>query len=64
MKRFIFSLEVSLGSLSVCHAADDVTAIKADTAYFTDGSCSQLKPGVDSTDLDGFKSALLKRVAA
>jgi hypothetical protein len=64
MKQFIFSLVLSLWSLNVCCAADDIKALRADTGYFTDASCSQLKPDVDSKDLDGFKSALLKNIAA
>ena len=63
MKQFILSLVFSLYSLSVCYAADNFEALKADTGYFTDASCSRLKPDVDSKDLDGFKSVLLKNVA-
>ncbi len=32
--------------------------------FFTDGSCRQLKTDVQSKDLDGFQSPLLKKVAA
>jgi hypothetical protein len=45
-------------------SAIDFQAMKADTAYFTDASCRQLKPAVQVKDLEGLKSALLKKVAA
>ncbi|MHC4740939.1 MAG: M60 family metallopeptidase [Planctomycetota bacterium] len=38
-------------------------AIKADMAFFTDPSCSQLKTRIRLKDLDGFESDLLKKVA-
>jgi len=42
---------------------NDVEALKADMAFFTDASCSQLKPGIKQGDLPSFKSELLKSVA-
>ncbi len=63
VKRLALSLLLSLWSLNVCSAADDIEALKADMTFFTDGSCSELKTNVQSKDLDGFKSTLLKTVA-
>ena len=45
-------------------AANDVGALNADTQFFTDASCSRLREGVGAADLAGFKSGLLKTVAA
>ena len=64
MKRFILSVSLSLWSLIACGAANDMEALKADMTFFTDASCSQLKTSVQLIDLDGFKSDLLKTVAA
>jgi len=64
MKRCILSLALSLWSLSACGATNDIEALQADMAFFTDTSCSQLTTGVGLKDLDGFKSDLLKNVAA
>ena len=47
-----------------CGAANDIEALKADLQFFTDASCSRLKTRVKPQDLVGFKSALLKTVAA
>ena len=47
-----------------CAAAYDVEALKADMRFFTDASCSELKAGMKSQDLAGFRSGLLKTVAA
>ncbi len=49
---------------AVGDAAYDVEAIRADAKFFTEASCSQLKAGVSAQDLAGFKSDLLKSVAA
>jgi hypothetical protein len=38
--------------------------LKADVEFFTDPSCSHLKPSIQAKDLDGFKSKVLKTVAA
>jgi hypothetical protein len=45
-------------------AAYDVGALKSDMRFFTDASCSRLKTDVKQQDLAGFKSELLKTVAA
>ena len=47
-----------------CAAKEQVDALKADTGFFTDVSCRQLKGGVTSNDLPAFKSELLRTVAA
>jgi len=44
-------------------AAYDLEALRADRKFFTEASCSQLKPGVSSQDLAGFQSDLLRTVA-
>jgi len=64
MNKAILLLLLSLWSLNPCDAAYDIESIQADMAFFTDASCGQLKPGVQSKDLDRFKSDLLKMVAA
>jgi len=64
MKRFILSVSFLLWSLTAYGAADNIEALKADATFFTDASCSQLKTSVQLKDLDGFKSELLKKVAA
>ena len=47
-----------------CAAAYDVEALRADLGFFSDGSCSLLKKDVTQQDLAGFRSGLLKTVAA
>lgn len=64
MKYLVLSLVFSLCFLNICGAAEDVEALKADAAFFTDSSCAQLREGVDSKALEGFKSDLLKNVAS
>ncbi len=64
MKTFILSASFLLWSLTAFGAATDMEALKADMTFFTDASCSQLKTSVQLKDLDGFKSELLKTVAA
>lgn len=44
--------------------AIDADALAADAKHFADPACTQLKPGVAAADLAGFKSDLLKSVAA
>jgi hypothetical protein len=39
-------------------------ALTSDRTFFTDSSCSQLKPGVKVEDLEGFRSDLLETVAS
>ena len=64
MKTFILSVSFLLWSLTAFGDAADIEALKADMAFFTDASCSQVKTNVQSEDLDGFKSELLQTVAA
>jgi len=64
MRRFILYLFLSLWPLRACGAANDIEALQADMAFFTDTSCRQLKTGVQLKDLNDFKSDLLKNVAA
>jgi len=64
MKRFILTVSFLLWSLTAFGDATDMEALKADMTFFTDASCSRLKTGVQSKDLDGFRSDLLKTVAA
>ena len=64
MKTFILFVSLMFWLSTAYGAADDSKAIKADVKFFTDASCSQLKTGVQLKDLKGFKSALLKKVAA
>jgi hypothetical protein len=45
-------------------ASYDPEALTADMKFFTDSGCSELKPQLKPQDLAGFKSALLKSVAA
>lgn len=63
MKTSVLSLLLSLWTLIAYGATYDIESIQADVAFFTDASCSQLKPGVQLKDLDRFKSDLLKAVA-
>ena len=65
MKRIGLMNLLLLGCLStVCHAANDIEALSADTSFFIDASCSELKKSTRREDLAGFKSDLLKTVAA
>jgi len=64
MQRVILSVSLSLWSLIPCNAAHDIEALRADMRFFTDASCRQLRPRVQSKDLDGFRSDVLKTVAA
>ncbi len=64
MKHLILSLLFSLCLLNADGAAYEIDAIKADMTFFADASCRELKADVKSKDLDGFKSDLLKDVAA
>jgi hypothetical protein len=61
--QFLLSVLLALCSLTTVNASDDLEALKADMKFFTDPSCSELRAGVKSPDLGGFKSDLLKRVA-
>jgi hypothetical protein len=64
MKRSLLRVLLLAGLSAACAAAHDIEALRADMQFFTDGSCSELKESVRSTDLAGFKSELLKSVAA
>jgi len=64
MKSSVPSVVLWLGSLVPCGAAVDLEALKSDMAFFTDPSCRQLKASVQLKDLDGFRSGVLKTVAA
>ena len=64
MKRFILCLAVSLGLLNVCAAANDVESLQSDAEFFTDATCSRLKPDVRAENLGRFKSDVLKTVAS
>ena len=64
MKKFVLSLLLSLCSLNVCDAANDIEALQADITFFADASCRQLKTNVKLKDLERFQSDLLKTVAA
>ena len=59
-----FSISILLCMQLAGGAVTDVEALKADSKFFTDGSCSELKTGVKQHDLAGFKCGLLKTVAA
>jgi hypothetical protein len=64
MKKLVLSLLLSLCSLHVCDAANDIEALQADITFFADASCRQLKTNVKLKDLERFQSDLLKAVAA
>jgi len=63
MQRTILLLWLLMASLVAYGAEEKVDALKADLAFFTDSSGSELKPGVTLKDLEGFKSEELKSVA-
>jgi len=64
MKTLARVLLLLLCSLAATGATADMEALRADTAFFADSSCSQLKTGVKPEALKGFQSELLKDVAA
>jgi hypothetical protein len=64
MKRTILLIPLLLGAIAALSAETKSEALKADLNYFSDSSGSELKPNVRSNDLAGFKSELLKAVAA
>jgi len=64
MKRLSLPVLLVLSWSALCDAAYDVEALSADRKFFTEASCSQLRAGVSAQDLAGFKSNLLKTVAA
>ncbi|MHC4249355.1 MAG: M60 family metallopeptidase [Planctomycetota bacterium] len=64
MRRVAIFVPAFLCALAAPGAAIDTKAIEADMSFFTDASCSRLKKGIRSRQLRGFKSELLKTVAA
>ncbi len=48
----------------VGEAAYDADALRADLRYFTDSTCSRLRPEVGRKDLSAFRSELLGKIAA
>ncbi|MBM4026609.1 MAG: peptidase M60, partial [Planctomycetes bacterium] len=64
MMRLGLAVLLVLCGSALCHAAYEVEAIEADGQFFTETSCSRLKAGVSARDLAGFRSDLLKSVAA
>jgi hypothetical protein len=64
MKKVILSVSVLLCPLAAFGAEIDTKALEADMSFFIDGSCSKLKKDVKPDQLKGFKSELLKKVAA
>ena len=63
-RQFLFALALPLLAIPAAAAAVVPAALQADMNFFTDTSCSTLKPGVGENDLGGFQSELLKSVAA
>jgi len=61
--RIAMAALLLLAMNTAAHAADDPESLAADARFFTDASCSRLKPDVRREDLSGFKSDLLKGVA-
>ena len=51
-------------SLTAWSATNSTEAVRADLRFFTEPSCSELRQGVGRNDLAGFKSELLRTVAA
>jgi hypothetical protein len=64
MHKIILTISLLAGALGVGRADPRTEALQADRQFFTDGSCGQLKRGVQSNDLAGFRSELLQTVAA
>jgi len=63
MRRIFGLLLLFLGPLVVRGADQKIEALRADTKFFTDASCRQLKRGVKSRDLAAFQSDVLRTVA-
>ena len=64
MRQVILSISILLCPLAMFGAEIDTKALEADMAFFTDASCSKLRNEVKADQLKGFKSELLKKVAA
>jgi len=63
MKRsYVFGIMATL-VLPAWSPAQDMEALKADMAFFTDPRCTALNASVQMKDLEGFESDLLKAVA-
>ncbi len=61
--RILFASILLLSSVAL-GAEIDIKALEADMSFFTDASCSSLKPGLKNADLNRFKSDLLRNAAA
>jgi hypothetical protein len=64
MQKLLLLMVVSVWSLVALGAEEKLEALQGDMKFFTDTSCRQLKRGVRAKDLAGFRSELLKTVAA
>ncbi len=64
MKRLSLPALLVLWLSATGGAAYDLEALRADRQFFTDASCSHLRPGVSPKDLADLKSDLLKVAAA
>jgi hypothetical protein len=64
MQKIILFISLLTGVFVAVGAEEKREALKADLNFFTDASGSELKRSVKTKDLDGFKSELLKTVAA
>jgi hypothetical protein len=64
MQKMLLLVVVSVWSLAALGAEEKLESLQGDLKFFTDTSCRQLKRGVRSKDLAGFKSELLKTVAS
>lgn len=53
-----------IGSSAIGQTADSAESLSADVRFFTDPSCSQLRPTVNQRDLARFRSEVLKSTAA
>jgi hypothetical protein len=58
MKRLRLPVLLLLCLSGAGGVAYDLDALRADSEFFTDASCCQLKPGVSSNDLASFHSDL------
>jgi hypothetical protein len=64
MQKIMLWISLLAGALVASGAEEKIEVLKADLNFFTDSSCSELKTSVRSNDLAGFRSELLKTVAA
>lgn len=63
LSKYYLSGALLLGVPAASGAEYSADTLQADQRFFTDASCSRLKPEVKQADLAGFKSGLLKTVA-